>query len=227
MLPYVLVIAGVVLVYRVALDVRMDEFSAPRLLPVILLAILGYEHVCRGRQREPGESRHQGLEWSLRSATNDTTAEIGALLLLLGLSVSIGGVIERSHLMQSFPQAFDSAWSAMLLMVLILVVLGMIMDAFGAVILVTATVASIAYASGIHPVHFWMVTLVAFELGYLSPPVALNHLLARQVVGEAEVNAALREGESFYQRHERIIMPLIAMGLALLLVAFVPLLFYA
>nr|WP_245820377.1 TRAP transporter large permease subunit [Marinobacter lutaoensis] len=227
LLPYVLVIAGVVLVYRVALDVRMDEFSAPRLLPVILLAILGYEHVCRGRQREPGESRHQGLEWSLRSATNDTTAEIGALLLLLGLSVSIGGVIERSHLMQSFPQAFDSAWSAMLLMVLILVVLGMIMDAFGAVILVTATVASIAYASGIHPVHFWMVTLVAFELGYLSPPVALNHLLARQVVGEAEVSAALREGESFYQRHERIIMPLIAMGLALLLVAFVPLLFYA
>jgi len=68
---------------------------------------------------------------------------------------------------------------------------------------------------------------VAFELGYLSPPVALNHLLARQVVGEAEVSAALREGESFYQRHERIIMPLIAMGLALLLVAFVPLLFYA
>jgi len=112
-------------------------------------------------------------------------------------------------------------------MVLILVVLGMIMDAFGAVILVTATVATIAYSSGIHPIHFWMVTLVAFELGYLSPPVALNHLLTRQVVGEAEVLAAQQEEGTFYQRHERIIMPLIAMGISLVLVAFVPLLFYA
>ncbi|WP_072795656.1 hypothetical protein [Marinobacter antarcticus] len=46
----------------------------------------------------------------MRGATNDTTAEIGALLLLLGLSVSIGGVIERSQIMQSFPQSFDSAF---------------------------------------------------------------------------------------------------------------------
>lgn len=229
LIPYVVVITAVVLLYRFALDVKMDEFSAPRLLPVIMLAILLYEHISlkNRKGRASGEINHQGLERSLRSATNDTTSEIGALLLLLGLSVSIGGVIERSHLMEMFPQAFDSAWSAMLLMVLILVILGMIMDAFGAVILVTATVSTIAYSSGIHPIHFWMVTLVAFELGYLSPPVALNHLLTRQVVGEAEVLAAQREEGTFYQRHERIIMPLIAMGISLVLVAFVPLLFYA
>ncbi|KPQ27384.1 MAG: TRAP-type C4-dicarboxylate transport system, large permease component [Marinobacter excellens HL-55] len=229
LLPYALVMVGVVLLYRIALDVTMDEFSAPRLLPVIMLSILVYEHFSLKRRhaRTSDEVPHQGLEGSVRNATNDTTAEIGALLLLLGLSVSIGGVIERSHIMEAFPQAFDSAWSAMLLMVVILVILGMIMDAFGAVILVTATVATIAYASGIHPIHFWMVTLVAFELGYLSPPVALNHLLTRQVVGEAEVLAAQQEGGTFYQRYERIIMPLIAMGISLVLVAFVPLLFYA
>jgi TRAP-type C4-dicarboxylate transport system permease large subunit len=229
LIPYVLVIASVVLLYRYALDVRMDEFSAPRLLPVIMLAILLYEHIGlkNKKGRASGEIDHQGLERSLRGATNDTTSEIGALLLLLGMSVSIGGVIERSNIMQSFPQSFDSVWSAMLLMVVILVVLGMIMDAFGAVILVTATVAIIAYQSGINPIHFWMVTLVSFELGYLSPPVALNHLLTRQVVGEAEYAAADAEGGTFYQRHERIILPMIAMGVSLMLVAFVPLLFYA
>jgi TRAP-type C4-dicarboxylate transport system permease large subunit len=229
LVPYVLVIVVVVLFYRLALNVSMDEFSAPRLLPVIMLAILVYEHFSLGRKKagEQAQVNHQGLERSVRSATNDTTAEIGALLLLLGLSVSIGGVIERSHLMEIFPQAFDSAWAAMMLMVVVLVILGMIMDAFGAIILVSATVASIAYASGINPIHFWMVTLVAFELGYLSPPVALNHLLTRQVVGEAEVMAAQNEGGTFYQRHERIIMPLIAMGISLILVAFVPLMFYA
>ncbi|NWN90208.1 TRAP transporter large permease subunit [Marinobacter adhaerens] len=229
LIPYALVIMTVILFYRFVLNVHMDEFSAPRILPVIMLAILLYEHVSlkNARGKASGEINHQGLERSVRGATNDTTAEIGALLLLLGLSVSIGGVIERSQIMQALPQSFDSLWSAMALMVLVLVLVGMIMDAFGAVILVTATVATIAYASGIHPVHFWMVTLVAFELGYLSPPVALNHLLTRQVVGEAEVLAAQQQAGSFYQRHERIIMPLIAMSISLVLVAFVPLLFYA
>ena len=225
--PYGLLVMGVVLLYRWGLDVRMDEFSAPRILPVIMLSILVYEHLhCRRIASRGDHQASGGLEPSLRNATNDTTSEIGALLLLLGLSVSIGGVIERSHLMGLFPQAFTSPWTAMVLMVVVLVILGMIMDAFGAVILVSATIAGIAYSSGIAPVHFWMVTLVAFELGYLSPPVALNHLLTRQVVGEAEIAAAEQQNGSFYQRHERIIMPLLTMGLALLLVAFVPLLFY-
>jgi TRAP-type C4-dicarboxylate transport system permease large subunit len=232
LIPYTLVIVAVVLLYRLALDVSMDEFSAPRLLPVIMLSILVYEHFSLRKRKPNGDSKpnagasHQGLEYSLRSATNDTTAEIGALLLLLGLSVSIGGVIERSEIMAAFPQSFDSIWAAMALMVVVLIIFGMIMDAFGAVILVSATMASIAYASGIHPVHFWMVTLVAFELGYLSPPVALNHLLTRQVVGEGELLAAQNEEGTFYQRHERIILPLIAMGISLILVAFVPLIFY-
>jgi len=70
-----------------------------------------------------------------------------------------------------------------------------------------------------------MVTLVAFELGYLSPPVALNHLLTRQVVGEEEVRLAKEEsaGMSFWYRHERILLPLTTMAIALAIVAFVPL----
>lgn len=228
-IPYILVIAAVVVFYWLVLGVGMDEFSAPRILPVIMLGILVYEHVRFKGSREhvSGEIDHKGLERSLRSATTETTSEIGALLLLFGLSVSIGGVIERSEIMSLFPQALGSPWTAMLLMVAILVVLGMIMDPFGAVILVSSTVASIAYDSGINPIHFWMVTLVAFELGYLSPPVALNHLLTRQVVGEDEMNASYRENGTFYQRHERVMMPLLVMGTALLIVAFGPLLYYA
>ncbi len=225
LVPYILVIVGVVLFYRIVLNVHMDEFSAPRVLPVLLLGVLIYEHVSlRGNKSSvSGEIDHQGLEKSIRASTNETTSEIGALLLLFGCSVSIGGVIERAGVMEMFPHSFDSPWAAMVLLVIILIILGMIMDAFGAVILVSATIATIAYQSGIHPIHFWMTTLVAFELGYLSPPVALNHLLARQVVGEAEVEAAMAEGGTFYQRHERVLMPLVVMGIALVLVAFVPL----
>ena len=166
---------------------------------------------------------NDSIEKTLREATTETTGHIGALLMLMGLSVSIGGVIERAHLMDMVPASFDSIWLAMGLMVAILIVIGMVMDPYGAVILVSATIASIAYDSGIDPVHFWMVTLVAFELGYLSPPVALNHLLSRQVVGEKEVALASQEGHNFWYRHEKILLPISVMATALLIVAFVPL----
>lgn len=77
---------------------------------------------CNRQRSPPGLMLLQRPAGLLSQRPTITTAEIGALLLLLGLSVSIGGVIERSHLMEAFPQAFDSAWSAMLLMVVILVI---------------------------------------------------------------------------------------------------------
>ena len=96
------------------------------------------------------------------------------------------------------------------------------MDPFGAVILVSATVAPIAYANGINPIHFWMIVLAAFELGYLSPPVALNQLLTRQVVGEAVMDAADAEvkDRTFYYRYERWILPVVVMFASLLIVTY-------
>ncbi|MCA9635483.1 MAG: TlyA family rRNA (cytidine-2'-O)-methyltransferase [Myxococcales bacterium] len=122
------------------------------------------------------------------------------------------------------PAAFASPLAAMAVLMVVLVVIGMVMDPYGAVILVQATLAGIASASGIDPVHFWMVVLVAFELGYLTPPVALNHLLARQVIGD---DPALESGAlpgSWWRRHERYALPIAVMATTLLLVAFGPLL---
>jgi hypothetical protein len=67
-----------------------------------------------------------------------------------------------------------------------------------------------------------MIVLTAFELGYLSPPVALNQLLTRLVVGEQEMDAADAEvrHKSFYYRYERWIMPVVIMALGLILVTY-------
>ncbi|ASP39035.1 C4-dicarboxylate ABC transporter [Bacterioplanes sanyensis] len=242
LLPYVVLIAITLLAYALLLNAYLDEFSAPVILPVLLLIILMYERVSEERAVLKRENMNidyvetrlesswhdlcdgrDSLEKKVREATTETTGHIGALLLLMGLSVSIGGVVERAELMTMVPASFDSIWLAMGLMVVLLVLIGMVIDPYGAVILVSATIATIAYDSGIHPVHFWMVTLVAFELGYLTPPVALNHLLTRQVVGEEEVRLSKLEGDTFWYRHEKILLPLVTMVIALALVAFVPL----
>ncbi len=240
LVPYAVLIGLTLAFYSVLLNAHLDEFSAPFILPVMLLVVLIYERLGQekmGREQmnidhienrleeswQDLKSGNDSIEKTLREATTETTGHIGALLMLMGLSVSIGGVIERSHIMDLVPGSFESVWLAMGLLVAILVVIGMIMEPYGAVILVSATFASIAYDSGIDPVHFWMVTLVAFELGYLSPPVALNHLLTRQVVGEREVALAAQEGHNFWYRHEKILLPLTVMGISLIIVAFLPL----
>lgn len=227
--PYIVLTLAVVYFYKFILDTKLDEFTAPMMLPIILLAIVIFDKLRRHEPRLPPQphtpehsERRIGLEESVRMATNDTIGHIGALILLMALSVAVGGTIERSGIMESVPHSFGNIWLALTLLMGLLIFVGMVMDPFGAVILVTATVAPVAYNNGIHPVHFWMIVLTAFELGYLSPPVALNQLLARQVVGEKEMEEADAEVRhlSFYYRYERWILPLIVMIPALLLVVY-------
>jgi len=227
--PYIVLTLVVVYFYKFVLDTKLDEFTAPMILPVILLAIVIFDKMRRYEPRMPElphtpnhSERRIGLEEAIRIATNDTIGHIGALILLMALSVAVGGTIERSGIMEAVPHSFGNIWLALSLLMVLLIFVGMIMDPLGAIILVTATVAPVAYNNGIHPVHFWMIVLTAFELGYLSPPVALNQLLTRQVVGEKEMEDADEEvrNESFYYRYERWILPLLVMVPALLIVVY-------
>jgi len=225
LLPYALIVLLILLAYFFLLNATMDEFSAPVILPVIILGLIVYEKlfVRMVLVASPEKDAHK-FEYTIRMATSEASVHIGALLLLMGLSFVLGGVIERSGLLNSIPDTFASTWVTLGFLIMVLVGIGMIMDPFGAVVLVSGTVAQIAYNNGINPVHFWMITLVSFELGYLTPPVALNHLLTRQMVGHEETAKAALEGDSFWYRHEKILLPLATMGTTLLLVAVVPVL---
>ena len=225
LLPYVLVAGGVILAIWGVLGLRFNEYSAPLILPLVMLALVFLD--ANRDSRGDDETRLKAFWNRSSAAASDSAVHIGALLALIGFSISLGGILERSDVVHAlFPESLTSPWIAMLVIVVMLTVIGMIMDPFGAVILVSATIAQPAIRLGIDPLHFWIVCLVAFELGYLSPPVALNHLLTRQVVGETEVLAAERTG-SFWHRYERLLLPLAVMGPTLLVAAFVPLLFYA
>lgn len=250
-IPYMIVVAVVIMAYKYLLNTKLDEFTAAVIMPVIMLMLVVFDRL-RHAQVTPtdrrqldhslqegsriGEDRRapraaepvrrwNNVEVSVRHATNETIGHIGALLMLMALSLGVGGVIERSEIMELAPHEFSNVWIAMTFLMVTKVLLGMVMDPFGAVILVSSTLAPIAYANGIDPVHFWMMVLVAFELGYLLPPVALNQLLTRLVVGEKEMDEADAEvsQEPFYRRYERWILPVIVMTVGMLIVAYGPL----
>lgn len=236
-IPYIIITLIVVLAYRYLLNTKLDEFTAPVIMPVIMLALVIFDRLRRdkpqtplaeveGQPHEIPEPGFGAIEKSIRYATNETISHVGALILLMALSLSVGGMVERSGVMENFPHHFPNIWIAVAFVTVFMVGVGMLMDPFGAVILVSATIAPIAYNSGINPIHFWMIVLIAFELGYLSPPVALNQLLLRQVVGQKEVDRAIEEvrGKGFYRRFERWLLPLAVMATGLVVVAFGPLL---
>lgn len=234
--PYIGILLIVSLAYSFILNAHLDEFSAPIILPVLILVIIIYERLSKKKDDKTNSYDHSTCETSstneasssIRGAVNESvtgaSVQIGALLMVMACSFAVGGILEQGGGGFTSPERFSSTIAAMGFLIVLLVFIGMIMDPFGALILVTSTIAPLAYQNGIDPIHFWMTCLVAFELGYLSPPVSLNHLLTRQVVGAEEVElASLEGGNSFYYRHERILLPLLVMGTTLILVAFGPL----
>ena len=228
--PYIVIGVLMVLGFGYGLGTWLNEHTAPYIIPVTMLVLVAYDRFATKRAKivlPKNDPAAQPLMPSLLTATEESSHHIGALLMLMSCSVAIGGMVERSEAMYwVVPESFGSPFLAMAFLVFVMVLVGMTMDALGAVILVSFTVAEIAYANGINAVHFWMMVLVAFELGYLTPPVSLNHLLARQVIGpESHVENDPVEG-GFYYQYEHIIVPMGVMGTALILVAFVPLFFY-
>ena len=253
-IPYIVITVIVLAFYKYGLDTSMNEFTAPVILPLVLIAIILFDKLRKEPEYIPQVEAHEslvkqheqdspylrehgaqsdqyrrGFFSSMHFATAETVGHIGALIILMALSASVGGLIERTEIVEYLPTHLGSIYISLFFIAMLLALIGMCTDPFGAVILVAATIAPVAYENGIHPIHFWMIVLVAFELGYVTPPVALNHLLTRLSVGDEEVAAADREAKekytSFYYRYERWLLPIIVLFPALMIVTFAPYIF--
>lgn len=252
--PYVIIGTIVISFYHYALNTKLDPSNAAMIIPSILVAMVFYDRVLRRQkvatdvtiakhdalaeqhelkspllQQQATTHQKRGFISAVGYATHETIGHIGALIILMALSVSIGGLIEKTEVVHLLPTELGSIALALLFFALLLALIGMCTDPFGAVIIVATALAPVAYHNGIEPIHFWMICLVAFELGYVTPPVALNHLLTRLSVGDEEVMQADAEAKqkysSFYYRYERWILPIIVLFPALMIVTFAPYVF--
>ncbi|MBM9579783.1 TRAP transporter large permease subunit [Leptospira sp. 201903070] len=220
---YILIAVVIVFVLVFGLNTHFDEHTAPYMLPIAMLALIYWDHKQSQKEHHPASGARDVIKISRTSY--DTGSHLGALLMLMGLSACMGGVFERSNVINLFPTQLGSPLSAMIILTIVLVIIGMLMDPYGAVILVSVTLYPIAKANGIHPLNFWMTALVSFELGYLTPPVALNHLLTKHVVREYLESEPEIHHASFFSRYERVIVPIIVLFLTLIVTAFGPLLY--
>ncbi|MBI5481267.1 MAG: TRAP transporter large permease subunit, partial [Deltaproteobacteria bacterium] len=226
LLPFVIIGALVVCFYTFGLGTKVNEHTAPTVLPVLLILFLWWDTRSQRRtlpEDAPADVPRPRTGRLLVEATAETSGHIGALLMLMGCSMCFGGIIERSEVMSLVGNDLGSPIVAMAICVVLKVIIGMLMDPYGAVILVSVTLAPVAYRSGIDPVHFWAMVLVSFELGYLTPPIGLNTLLSRRIVEMTEPELLLPQpGKSWLARHEGVLLNCTIMTVVLLCVAFLP-----
>ncbi len=107
---------------------------------------------------------------------------VGAILLILGVSLaSTNYLIDAdvpARLFETIREYIDNKWTFLIALNIFLLVLGMMLDIFSALIIIVPIILPIAVGYGINPVHLGIVFLANMQLGYFTPPVGMNLFIA-------------------------------------------------
>lgn len=112
----------------------------------------------------------------------DAAVMIGGIMIILACAMGLTSYlifadvpIYASNFVQ---EHIDSQWAFLLALNVFLLVVGIIVDIFSAIVVVVPLILPMAMAFGVDPVHLGIIFLANMELGYLTPPVGLNLFLA-------------------------------------------------
>jgi tripartite ATP-independent transporter DctM subunit len=107
---------------------------------------------------------------------------VGGVLIILGVALaSTNWLIDAEVPMRLFGYVrahVDDMLTFLLLLNGFLILLGMVLDIFSALILIVPLILPLAVSYGVHPVHLGIVFLANMQLGYFTPPVGMNLFIA-------------------------------------------------
>ena len=103
---------------------------------------------------------------------------VGGILIILALSLALIDTEVPMRLFDTISAHIDSKWTFLIILNLFLLVLGMMLDIFSALVIIVPIILPIAMNYGIHPVHLGIVFLANMQIGYFTPPVGMNLFIA-------------------------------------------------
>jgi tripartite ATP-independent transporter DctM subunit len=107
---------------------------------------------------------------------------VGAILLILGASLASTKYLVDAEIptriFDAIREHVDSKLTFLLMLNVFLLVLGMILDIFSALIIMIPILLPIAVGYGIHPIHLGIIFLANMQIGYFTPPVGINLFIA-------------------------------------------------
>ncbi|MBP8976101.1 MAG: TRAP transporter large permease subunit [Bacteroidetes bacterium] len=103
---------------------------------------------------------------------------VGSILAIIGVALGFTNYLVDDQVPQKLFEFVQAEISSPLLFLLILngflIIVGMMMDIFSAILVVVPLILPIARGFGIDPVHLGIIFLMNLEIGFLTPPVGLN-----------------------------------------------------
>ena len=127
--------------------------------------------------------REIDLRHDLAVIVRHTGALVGAILLVVGAALALTNVLVDAQAPQRLLAAVTERIEHPLLFLLalngVLLVAGMLLDIFSAIVVLVPLIVPVAAALQIDPLHLGVVFLVNLEVGYLTPPVGINLFVAR------------------------------------------------
>jgi len=118
----------------------------------------------------------------------DSMRLVGAILIILGAALALSNwLVDQEvpvRLFEALNRHVQSPLVFLLLLNVFLLVVGMLLDIFSAIVILTPLLLPVAAGFGIHPVHLGVVMLANLQLGYFTPPVGMNLFIASYRFGQ-------------------------------------------
>lgn len=126
---------------------------------------------------------HRQLTFAkLGEITHETVKMSGALFPMLIMAVSINVFLGEKQVPQMAAEwmgsVISSPMSFLIAVNVLLLITGCLVDIGSAILILAPLLAPMAAKMGLDPVHFAMIMLVNLEIGYLTPPMGLNLIVA-------------------------------------------------
>ncbi|HPC35975.1 MAG TPA: TRAP transporter large permease subunit [Candidatus Marinimicrobia bacterium] len=160
-------------------------------------------------------NRDLSFRRDLTRIMRDSVQLVGGILIILSCSMGATAYLIDAEIPQKAllwaQQVFSSKITFLLVLNIFLLITGMMLDIFSAIIIVVPLIVPIALSYGINPVHLGIIFLTNLEIGYLTPPIGLNLFIA-----------SYRFDKSITELY-RISLPfLFIMLIALVLITYIP-----
>jgi C4-dicarboxylate transporter DctM subunit len=140
---------------------------------------------------------------------------VGAILMIIGIAMGMTNfLIDQEVPDRLFEMTRSFIQDPIMFLVvlnLFLIVVGMMMDIFSAIMVVVPLITPVARQYGIDPVHLGIIFLTNLEIGYLTPPVGLNLFLS-----------SLRFNKPVFTVVRATLPYILIMAAALILITYVP-----
>ncbi|TDO09766.1 TRAP transporter large permease [Halomonas ventosae] len=144
----------------------------------------------------------RSLSWKKFLEILATTARIsGAILLIIGCAKIFGDYLNMVRVPQLLTEALTATglpgWAILVAVMLMLILLGMIVDAVSLIVVTTPVLLPLVTALGYDPLWFGIVMVLNLEIAVITPPVGLNLYALRGVCPELSVEEIISSALPF------------------------------